>query len=1797
MNLSKIVLPELFNIFFIDLQDASQGYGSVGAYADCFIRAIVKDKTREEAGLFTGTKGKSEDAKRNSSASILPTKDTLRKLITGGEDRLHGDRYHFSASRCKVFVPLEDKSKFYAMLKTIPEGKIADLLVKLNLIVASMEYNHIFLNDRNIYDNQSKENFADFVYALFWDINYAVANEATEESKMVFNTKDKKVFNTKDKKRERKNRMKKIYWLDKETPQFKLPPTVDVNELLGRDDDDESTFEDEKPLDDFILAIDIHHKKVYVSSIYGRTYGGTPVFITKLELNKNEITLQKAIEQLTDTENVLLIYGVGGAGKTFMISHNLMYLQEAFEKSHVLYVPLNELVYLEKTTDESALDTYNVQNGFIKAFLNVRVFSDLDWETRYALRSKTELILFLDGFNEVPVHRRNVLAAEVKHLSKTLKCKIVIASRYEDMLAQAIHFGVKARVAELTEAVVVDYLIKCESNITLTANSLLSKLLLNPLILTLFGNTAYYHRGELYENKRRLCKWININNNEAGDTQVLWNYLHCEILRANDHEPRQIFLAWLSVNILWPRLAYYMQKKDGGVFYFTRDELHEQSEIALGWIKENVSTHPELKRVANEAVKNFGFGAFKRTVKGLTHTEVFDLMLRNQAFFGGNNERYRFLHQSIRDCFAAMHLVNVAPSENEPFPVEWKEDSFSKNIYMLHHLSELGKLDKKVVFRNALECLRDREINGDNWVLKNLLLVFNQPSMFGGDFSGFDFSRLDLRYCELTEFTLGKRGKGANFYRSKIGANTFLRDTHHAPVHNIKVSSNSKWLLSSGKDKILLWRFAEKIVEKEIYRFPIRLGELDRDRNLCCFSADEDKVIFTEISKIYAYDLNDDSTTEYFGARGQITSLSSLLTDDGVGAYIATDIFGNIYVWEEVSPDAPKVVVESSDDDLIFYTTSYNEYLRYDKAKQELCIVDSNRNYTRNVANIPLNDVVACDVAGNLFAIVDRRLMTKEEFYLFRHGFINEYVPELKWSELYMSMLNEGAQDRLFACEAFVVDLMSDNQSPTGIVTDVDVKKVSFAQSGRWYAVTGTKGGEIRTDFCQRMNDVSLDYESKYIRQGYADMQTGVMSSFFLHENRMIYGHANGLITVNEIHQNDDERYYFGILSNQPPSANDFVLLPNSQHLVAGYEDGIMREWNYELGTCIFRYEKHHADVISCLAIARDKTLIVSGGYDGKVLLWDFENKVFLRELVDANRLMVHSSWDAQQSRIQGLTFTNDDSKVIFCCGNGDVFIIDIETSAASVEYTLAIRNDVNFQRAFCYYSFLNEDRIVTASSGDSSTLSFWRLDYGKNGVEHIFSYQLPELGKIRSLKVSPTQERILVSGDARFIIEFNATKIGMCFPEGYIIGRRAKNFCYDCYEKGFFFTTRTKSEENTVVRKITLEEGEYGVEVEYSELHSYHKNYNGNYINRIRVDGDVVITCAVDGLIYVSDSEGKQLQKMLAYVPISDKLNWCENVSTMEFDPTELRDQFMAHRIESIVKGDFEIWLNNGMLFNIFHMIALDYSSVLDNSPYDRIFGFCSELRDCKNRFEALQIIVKSFVACTSPMNLDADGEYALLLMLISYLQYECPPSQRNLPTLAILLIDGLSYNNTNNKMHHYDYVFQILRHAKGESIVTKCYEDYKKRFFDRNDSIINSLLGGSLLSLRPLLGKNMHSTAFYDAAKFAKTMVMSFSNIYEFPSVFDNNAIAQEIFIEMLCHYLNDVTDVRQRKEKFVKLLNQSVEKALLLFRESFAKIDGEYGMFLANRLRDFDSKKADYMLLASANRRISDFDGAFL
>ena len=213
---------------------------------------------------------------------------------------------------------------------------------------------------------------------------------------------------------------------------------------------------------------------------------------------------------------------------------------------------------------------------------------------------------------------------------------------------------------------------------------------------------------------------------------------------------------------------------------------------------------------------------------------------------------------------------------------------------MLLHLSQLDELDNSIILETVLDNLCNKTIPNEYFIFKNLLLLFNQPSLLNGDFSNFNFSRLNLRNCKLTELTLSKGGRDTDLNRARIGYNTFLKDSHHAPVICIDASKGGCNVLTCGKDKVFLWHFNDHTVEKEIYRYPIKIGAFDDTQNQCCFSEIDEAILLTNSNKLLSCNLKRNKNLEYMGAECPIISITTLVAENKNEYFLVRDIFASV---------------------------------------------------------------------------------------------------------------------------------------------------------------------------------------------------------------------------------------------------------------------------------------------------------------------------------------------------------------------------------------------------------------------------------------------------------------------------------------------------------------------------------------------------------------------------------------------------------------------------------------------------------------------------------------------------------------------------------------------------------------------------------------------------------------------------------------------------------------------------------------------------------------------------------------
>ena len=1523
------------------------------------------------------------------------------------------------------------------------------------------------------------------------------------------------------------------------TPKSKSQKTVRVEKCIAND-----VF--------FKRLCEYHKNNTIRPMIDEEGFGETKQFTTTLDIAGEPISFEEALSLLNPKGvNTLLIYGKGGAGKTFMLLNQVLLYNEPDKARHLVYLPLNELTLPQQKTNTDYLT--------ITDYLNDTVFRKLDWEKHYS-NPDNELLFFFDGFNEVPVERRPLYAKEIKKLSTDLNCRVVVASRFEDTLAEQLYFGIEASIRDLTIKDIEDYLKYCEYHGNFPLEAHLSELLKNPLLLTLFGNTTKYQRKKIrYFKKQTLCRWFD---SPTSDSQILWNYLNCEIMKVESTEKELIFKNWLSIRFIWSKIAFFMQQKN--YFNCSREELYEQIEIAIDWIKKNAATHKELQLAAKLSFMDFGFEDFEKFLNDLNPKDFFQHLSQNHALFGGSQGKYKFFHQSIRDCLAAVHLLNVAPTKENKFPEEWSEQNFSKNIYMLRHLSELAKtLDKEETLTEALNILRTLDIPKNNQILNNLLLIFRQPPLRNGDFSTFDFSGLDLRYCELTEFTLSKNGFGAKFTNAKIGEDTFQRASHNTAITSIAVSSDGTKVLSCGKDKVLLWNFSDRTVEKELYRFSEGLGEYEDTHNQVAFSQDNNCLLFTDGIRLFEIDTKTGYLAEYDGSMFPIFSISAKQDTDGIEYYFACDKSYNVCRWQKGQVDSLKVIPKYDDQFVSLRKTDSSLLLLID------CFGSF---YFTNKEQEIVWDLVS--KSQGVFALNER-------------------------GTIFASALKE---------EKKLVILDLSREKFQNIKLDFDILKIIFSTSCNYLIAIGidnvnTKDAYIKMLVFQRDENETFGYKEKPITETSLDNKTQIQTALLL-ENLVFYGLNTGKINVDTFHKDDEMYLCYTWLDNHSPFIEDITISHQNSKCIVAYEDGYLREWDFLNGAMLYKFEKKHIAPTKAVTVAHEKDLIVSGDANGKIMLWDSDNRLFIREIGDFSKI-VQNSWDINAQSVRDIVFTHDDAHIIASSDSGIIAVWNIsKESNENEKISFWIDEHKSIVNCLLYYRVGNEDRLV---SGDrNGCLIFWKIDFQNKNFEILGEKKLNAHGnhRIRSLALSPDKIRLVSYGEDDKIKEWSAEtgdyirEFNLNYDRKNSINSDSISFSSDGTK--LYLTGRTDT--TVPVIELVLDTGTTKI------LYDMQQGPTRND-GVIVVHKDNILSGGLSGCVYSCSDKGTVLHQMRAYSSISEKLKFIRGLDEAYFEPKELRTQFVG---DSPIKGKLEEWLRDGIIVNFIELVRCigieeglekkdfkKYSKLRQSSTQQlrdtavEVFGENSPLFAVNNVYECLHIITKSFLACTHGNDgVPLEGESDLFEAMITYSYDECPHDEQIVLFLIELLLAAIiPTDSTSGYESNLDRLFDKLE-EKETSRTLQLYKRYKKEY-GHNNKDINDIVNSLFIRLEPLFKRDdegkINIIPTGKIHQLAVTLVCNRPESINCPIEFDEFDKAQVIFLELVFHYMNNIADSERTFDKLLNVLDSDVNESMKIFEQI---IDVEQYSTHARDIAKFLTVDSNAKKLADVNQKLSDW-----
>ena len=1463
------------------------------------------------------------------------------------------------------------------------------------------------------------------------------------------------------------------------------------------------------------------------------------VFLTKLKMDDAEvpITFLDAVYKLDHDEDInpLFIYGDGGSGKTFMLIKGLYDIQESSGR-HVLYVPLNNLSFETNRGDEKAIENY----------LQTRIFNgaNLDWKQYYAGMNGEELLMLLDGFNEIAVtgNRREAIANEIEGFSDWLNCKIVIASRYENVLASRIRFGKKAKITELTDDDVKNYLRIVKPKLSQRLAPALFDLLKNPLMLNLYGQTTLTqdHRGDGYNRDCKLCKWIEFDNlKDIRPTHVLWNYLNREIFKAENLEEK--FLAWSSVHIFWPRVAFRIQSSD--TFDISANDLDIQIKEGLAWVKDNINSHHELKHVVEMSNNDeFDFD-FEEYMKALDYKTIRHYMRIKQAFFaeqtdiekqksGVGQDSYTFLHQSIRDCLASMHLINVAPTENELFPIEWAKKDIFRNNYIFDHVMNLAEmLNDFSVIKNSIEFLRGHYIPEDSYLLDNLLFTYRHPELGKGNLASFDFSQLDLYNCDLTEMILNNGDVEANLSEAKrIGDNTFIKPSHNKTVQCIALSKDGKMVLSCGDDKVLLWKFNERKVDKVIHRYNI-----GATNNKCCFSMDAQKVLYTDENLLMVYCLRDNKVQRHLRTNGKIIFLSSG-SENEIEYIFAKDEFGINYCWSyrQDNNNSPEYVIYPHNESWIHHTHRFGLLLRYQSDSPYIELINHNSHVIHRYLFSDLSHPTAVSFAkdANLCAISYK--MSDE---------VNKVV---------------------------ILDLARPSQT-SYILTDINVYCIAFASSGRWFSIIGYLGGS--TSSLQNYQRRGGVFEYTLLCKDESEkMKMARFSSLTIYESIIYYGAFNGKIVVDEIARSDPRYYGYTTLDNHPPYVTSISIIPGIGRCIASYEDGVLREWDYKNGLLLRTHERMHESSVNCVAVANEKKLFVSGGADGRVLLWDREeSNSFLRVIGDISSNYPYE-WDIYPYRINSVAFAGNDRYVVAGTVKGDIFVWDIEdgnfkANDEALEPMIVFEKYKNSISVSVYNTDNQERLLVKTIDGD---LSFGRINYEENKIIELVKYGNLHGNRIQSSAFSdksPFGKCVVTYGNDCTIKLWDA-KTGN-FIKDLISTIDYGAVCFSPNGNTLYYSYRGAV---TYIMEIDLTSDEPLPK----EFHSIHAVGSSTRICTYEND---VLTSARDGFIQVCDSAGNPLHRL--EVPRTNISEFKSFKVVSAYFVFMTPEQFFEIN-EVLIGGKFQEWLEIGEIVNIFPLIRMSKER-LNSQPLMTLFG--TELLDCVNEIERIRVLARAIITCTlkrCPSILP--GEYELLESLLIYVDSEGSFGEKNVFTIVELL------SGEKNGDLPLTAVFNTVIRYNRSHRALRGFRSFHNNSIEDKKAIIDSLL----MRLQPMVriySETLPSIPFKDIHALSTSMVMNFNIGWCCPDNFDQTANAQVLFLEILWHYMNQLMHKERTRKKLFDMLNKNILDSLNIFRKSFNNPDLSHTKSIFEAFEKVITEE-NYPRLESANRLILNF-----
>lgn len=534
----------------------------------------------------------------------------------------------------------------------------------------------------------------------------------------------------------------------------------------------------------------------------------------------------------------------------------------AYHASHSTFIQRYLYMLLGSVDKQYLLSENTEEMSRIMERDDTSIMENIDQLLR-ADEEHTQYLLLLDGLNEVSKKQLStkekdflgapseLIVEEIKELlEKHKNITVIITSRADETLSDLDASFERLFLTGVNEDIIKEYLDGCKiSSEQVSKNSRLMETLKIPLFLKLYGelyNTAdistpgeilysfFSERSTKYTARNRIAE-IKMDRQKAGDGYET-NSLD---------EKMQGFI----LDFLLPELGWYMEKND--LYAVDLSRFKQVIDSVLKGEKETDicgiygrKYFKEYLRGEDPVPNTQTYARHLLALEGPLGEDYVSLIAKYCVYSLGilyaNNQNYSFIHQHIRDFFAAMKIITdmkmaLYVAEDGRITETFDANDNKKKI-ALRILDTIGTdyFDEKVSlfigeilgeYKNTLLFTDGKwkiyipEEEKRLLLTKTLLLYrgnFSRKAFIGisvhnlldifekahGSLNGMDLSELDLSRCSFNGIPL----KGSSLNGALVNKQTFFPNGHDSSITCIRISPDEEFFLTGDSCGIVkLW--------------------------------------------------------------------------------------------------------------------------------------------------------------------------------------------------------------------------------------------------------------------------------------------------------------------------------------------------------------------------------------------------------------------------------------------------------------------------------------------------------------------------------------------------------------------------------------------------------------------------------------------------------------------------------------------------------------------------------------------------------------------------------------------------------------------------------------------------------------------------------------------------------------------------------------------------------------------------------------------------------------------------------